>query len=297
MRGPRSGGLRARAALRDHWREYVIEAAALGCFMLAACAFATLLEHPASPLHRAIPIAWHRRVLLGLAMGATAVGIIYSPWGMRSGAHINPSTTLMFYRLGKMAPVDAAFYVVAQFLGAIVGVLVAILALGMRVMDPSVHYVVTEPGAAGVAAALLAEVVIAAILMTVVLATAGSRTLGRYTGLFVGALVMLYITVEAPISGMSMNPARSFAPALVARDWHALWIYFVAPPVGMLIAAQLHLARRGAAGVPCAKMHHWNTQRCIHCEYQAAVAGRVTSIVRDSAGTNSSDASFSPRIR
>ena len=74
---------------------------------------------------------------------------------------------------------------------------------------------------------------------------------------------MTYISVEAPLSGMSMNPARTFGSALAARLWTALWVYFTAPLVGMLLAAELYRRTRGPERVYCAKYHHRNTQRCI----------------------------------
>src|SRR5260370_20920662 len=89
-------------ALKNHWPEYLIEGACLGLFMISAFTFGTILEHPASLVHRALPNPLLRRFLMGLAMGGTAIGIIYSPWGKRSGAHINPSTTLTFFRLGTI---------------------------------------------------------------------------------------------------------------------------------------------------------------------------------------------------
>ena len=101
------------SALRRHWPEYLIEAVGLGLFMIAAGLVTTALEHPASPLHRALPDPVARRTLIGLAMGLTAVGLIYSPWGRQSGAHLNPAVTLTFFRLSKVATVDAAFYVAA----------------------------------------------------------------------------------------------------------------------------------------------------------------------------------------
>src|SRR5262245_25288441 len=106
-----------------------MEFALLGLFMISACAFTVLLEHPASPVCAALPDAFLRRALMGLAMGTTAVAIIYSPWGKRSGAHINPATTLTFLRLGKVRAVDAVGYVAAQFSGAFAGCLVAGAAL------------------------------------------------------------------------------------------------------------------------------------------------------------------------
>ena len=81
-------------ALKQHWPEYLFEALGLGLFMLSACLCTALLEHPRSALHSALPNAALRRLLLGLGMGLTATGIVYSPWGQRSGAHINPSVTL-----------------------------------------------------------------------------------------------------------------------------------------------------------------------------------------------------------
>ena len=102
-----------------HWPEYLIEAGALAAFMLSASVFAVLLEHPASWLHQSIESGVARRVLMGLAMGGTAVAIIVSRWGQRSGAHMNPAVTLAFTSLGKVAPVDAAFYILAQVVGGI----------------------------------------------------------------------------------------------------------------------------------------------------------------------------------
>src|SRR5574342_250979 len=104
-----------RSALARHWPEYLMEAAGLGIFMLSACLFDVLLEHPASPFRQAIADPLTRRMLMGVAMGLTAVVIIYSPWGMQSGAHLNPAVTLSFLRLGKVAIWDGVFYVLAQF--------------------------------------------------------------------------------------------------------------------------------------------------------------------------------------
>ncbi len=111
-----------RPALLSHWPEYVMEAAGLALFMISAGLFGTLMGDPESPVHQAVASPLLRRALMGLAMGLTAVGIIYSPWGKQSGAHVNPATTFTFWRLGKVAPQDACLYVVAQFLGGLFGV-------------------------------------------------------------------------------------------------------------------------------------------------------------------------------
>ena len=259
-------------ALKNHWPEYLSEAAGLGTFMVSACACAVLLFHPASPVVRGVEGETARRVLMGAAMGLTNVLLVYSPWGMRSGAHNNPAVTLTFYRLGKVKGADAVFYVLAQFAGGAAGVLLAALLLGRAVADPSVNYVVTVPGGLGVAAAFAAEVFISFVLMSVVLRASNHARLARWTGLLAGLLVALYISVESPVSGMSMNPARTFGSAVSAQLWTALWVYFTAPLLGMLLAAEV-FARAGARAA-CAKLHHHNRKRCIfNCEFGRAESG------------------------
>ncbi len=255
--------------LTEHWPEYLMEAAGLGIFMFSACAFVTILEYPGSPIRQTIDDPVIRRGLMGIAMGLTAIGIIYSPWGKQSGAHINPSITLAFLRLGKIEPWDAAFYMGAQFAGGLSGVLLIAILLGSTLAHPSVNYVVTIPGTDGAGIAFIAETVISFILMSVVLIATNTQNLARWTGLFAGILIATYITVEAPLSGMSMNPARTFASALPAQLWTALWVYFTAPLVGMLLAAELFLRLKGAHAVFCAKLHHQNNKRCIFkCGYK-----------------------------
>jgi len=252
-------------ALRLHWPEYLMEAAGLGFFMISACLFGALYENPASPVRQAIGSTLLRRLLMGLSMALTSIAIVYSPWGKQSGAHINPSVTLTFFRLGKIPKWDALFYALSQFLGAVLGVMLVAYFFGMAVSDPAVRYVVTLPGEAGLAVALGAEFVIAFLLMSVVLHISNHHSLNRFTGLFAGALVAIYITLEAPFSGMSMNPARTTGSALSADIYSGLWVYFVAPPLGMLCAAEIYLWWKGKLAVKCCKLHHDNPKRCIFC--------------------------------
>jgi aquaporin Z len=240
-----------------------MEAAGLGMFMVSAAVVTTLLEHPSSLVHAALPDPTMRRVIIGLAMGLTAIALIYCPWGARSGAHLNPAVTLTFLRLGKIQWIDALFYVVGQFAGGTAGLLVAAAVIGMAVRHPAVNYVATVPGQAGTVVAFIAEVSISFGLMLVVLVSSNHTILRSWTGLFAGVLVAAYIAVEAPLSGMSMNPARSFASALPAQVWSALWIYLTAPPIGMLLAAECYVRVQGAQRVLCAKLHHQKRTRCI----------------------------------
>jgi aquaporin Z len=258
-------------ALRRHWPEYMMEVAGLATFMISACLFATLLEHPGSPARQAIPAPLVRRLLMGLAMGLTAIGIIYSPWGKQSGAHINPAVTLTFLRLGKVRPWDGLFYVIAQFTGGVAGILVSAAILWPWIAEAHVNYVATVPGAGGTGLAFVAELLISFGLMSTVLIASNTDRLARFTDLFAGILVATYITVEAPLSGMSMNPARTFGSAVGARTWAFLWIYFTAPPLGMLLAAEVYRRVKGADAALCAKLHHQNDKRCIfRCGYAKA---------------------------
>jgi aquaporin Z len=251
------------AALRAHWPEYLIEAWALGTFMVSAGAVGVALGYPGSPLHQMLPDPTLRRVLAGIAMGLTAIALIYSGWGQRSGAHMNPAVTLSFLRLGKVQRWDAFFYVVAQFAGGVLGVWLVAAICNAAFTAPPVAYVATRPGPAGAGVAFVAELAISAIMMLTILVASNSRRFAPYTGLFAGLLVATYIVVEEPLSGMSMNPARSFASALPGMLWEGFWIYLIAPVLGMLLATQL---RRG--GTHCAKLQHPDDVRCIHCGHE-----------------------------
>jgi len=255
--------------VRDHWPEYLMEAAGLGVFMISACVFTVLLMHPASSLGHSISDPLSKRAVIGIAMGFTAIALIYSPWGKRSGAHLNPSVTVAFFRLGKINPWDAFFYIVSQFTGAVIGVFVAAVFLSRWISDPQVNYAVTAPGPKGSAAALISEFVISFLLMMTVLVSSNSKRLAAFTGLFAGILVAVYVTLEAPLSGMSMNPARTFGSALVAHIWKDWWIYFTGPPAGMLAAAGIYAKLAGSNNVTCAKLHHGAGNTCIFkCGYQ-----------------------------
>jgi aquaporin Z len=255
-------------SLRAHWPEYLMEAGGLGAFMVSACVFVALLEHPASPLPSLLPDPTLRRLLIGLAMGATAIAVIYSPWGRRSGAHINPAVTLTFLRLGRIARADAFYYVCAQFVGGVAGVALSRLVLGPAVAHPSVDWVVTVPSsAAGALGAAAAEGLISFVIMLTILFVGGSARGAPYTGLCAGTLIATYIALEAPISGMSMNPARTTASAVFADEWTAFWVYLTVPPVAMLLAAEAYLSTHRASRAACAKLHHARDVRCIFCGF------------------------------
>jgi aquaporin Z len=223
--------------------DYAIEAACLALFLVSAAAFTVLLEHPDSPVRMSLVDPFLRRALMGLAMGLTAAALIYSPMGMRSGAHMNPAVTLAWARVGRMRLDHAAGYVAAQFAGALIGMAASWLLFAPRIADATVAWVITRPGRAGPLAAFGAELAMTFVLLLAVLEMSAHVRWQRWTGAVAATLVALFITFEAPLSGMSINPARSFGPALFAGDFTHLWIYFAAPTLGALIAAELHYRR------------------------------------------------------
>ncbi|QLE54676.1 MIP/aquaporin family protein [Nostoc sp. TCL26-01] len=255
-------------SLRKHYAEYLMEAGELGIFMIAAAVVTAIFEHPSSLVRQTISEPVLRRFFIGLAMGLTAIGIIYSPWGKQSGAHINPVVTLTFFRLGKIEFWDAVFYVLAQFVGGLLGLLLAVRILRGAIAHPTVNYIVTIPGTNGVIGAFLAELLISFGVMLMILVVSNHPKLAPLTGICAGVLITIYITVEAPLSGMSMNPTRTLASAIPSHNWTAIWVYFTAPLLGMLSAAEVYVRLKGKRAVRCAKLHHHNNKRCIfRCGY------------------------------
>jgi aquaporin Z len=215
---------------------------------------------------------------MGAAMGATAVGIIHSPMGKRSGAHFNPAITLTYLRLGKIRAVDALGYIVGQFAGGIAGVAVCIPLLGARLAQPPVQYVITVPGKYGTAAAFAAEFFMAALLFGMVLWTTNEPGWAKYTSYLVGVLITFYILLFAPVSGFSINPARTVGSAVFAHVWTALWVYFAAPLAGMFGAAEIYIQGWGKHRVLCAKLHPAPSRLCpFVCSFPAHVPEQFTN--------------------
>lgn len=243
--------------LRANWRVYAIDGALLGIFMFFACSVVALMEHPGSPVHRAIDSSFIRRAFVGVAMGLTALCLIYSPWGKRSGAFMNPAMTIGFLRLGKLAAGDAIFYIAAQFIGAILGVQISSTALGTVLSHRSVNFAATVPGMSGLLLAWVGEFAIAFVMISAVIILNRSNRLIRSAGCVAATLVALFITFEAPLSGMSLNPARTFGSALFANEWTGWWIYLTAPILGMLAGIEVQLLLFSKP--PCGKWNHSHT--------------------------------------
>ena len=267
-------------ALRRHWPEYAIEGWALGMFMISASVATVLLYDPRSPTFGLIENEFWKRALMALAMAGTAAAIIYSPWGKRSGAHMNPAFTLSFWVMGKIKTVDAVYYALFQFVGGLSGSLLSYVLTGGLLADPKANWAVTVPGPQGVAAALFSELIIAFILMFVVAVMLNSK-FDQLIGIVAGGLIFLYVLYESPYSGFGMNPARSFSSALPADTWTAFWVYLVAPPTGMLTAVFVHSYVLGLpADFTQPKLNPNYVTRCIHSGFEppAAVQGQPADV-------------------
>jgi aquaporin Z len=214
-----------------------MEAWGLGMFMISASLMTILFQHPDCILAYHIPSGLMRRCLIGITMGATAVGIISSPWGRKSGAHINPSVTITMLMLRKISLRDAIFYIIFQTAGGIAGVCLISIVLPSYMNDSSVSYVVTIPGKAGITGAIIGEAIISFIMMFITLITSNNKKIEHLTVYIIGLLIISFVTIESPYSGFSMNPARTIASALPSHIWTAWPVYMIVPPLGMLIAA------------------------------------------------------------
>jgi aquaporin Z len=254
----------------------VSELLGTGIMMANGVAAIALCWAPGSPLPQLFPSEHLRLLLTGLLFASGATLVIYSPLGQRSGGHLNPAVTLAFWILGKISGVDAIGYGLSQTMGAVAGVLVA----GWLVGAParSIRDGLTLPGPGySLATAFAAEVGITFLLVLLILVFVDIPRIARFTGVAAGMLVALLVAVEAPVSGTSLNPARSFAPALVTATFSDLWIYLLAPPLGAAIAAGTFRSRLLAHHPPfCAKLYHSRKHRCIFsgCGYRLLDPGK-----------------------
>lgn len=192
---------------------------------------------------------------VSLSFGFVVIGMIYAI-GHISGAHINPAVTLGFWSMGRFPAADVAPYVLAQCAGA-----TAASGLLRAALGPIAGLGATVP-AVDVPTALAIEAALSFALMFVIAAVAtDERVAEGFAGIAVGVTVAFDALMGGPLTGASMNPARSLGPALVAGLWTAHWIYWLAPIGGAVAAARvyefLRVARspatevraRGALGV------------------------------------------------
>lgn len=183
-----------------------------------------------------IPSPGARRLLTGFLFGCTGCLITLSPVGKISGAHINPALSTAFWLRGKMKSYAFVGYVISQMLGAAVGCLPLLL---WNTQGSSLQYGITLPGKAGITAAFTGELITTAALIIVVFIFVGSESLKNYTAFTMPFLYGIMVWAEAPASGCSTNPARSFGPALLVNNFSNYWIYVTAPLLSAFVVVML----------------------------------------------------------
>src|SRR5216684_3701132 len=241
---------------RLHWPEYGSELLGTAFLVFIALSAVTFNLGLGSPLAVVLPNSSARRLITGLMLAGSGPLVAISPLGKLSGAHINPAVSLAFWMQGKMHHFDLGGYILGQLLGAIIGSLLVVLVWGGHAA--SVGYGTTVPGAMyPLWMVFLAELSLTFLLVSSIFLFVSSHRLMRWTPLMVWILVGVMVWLEAPISGTSLNPARSFGPALVSWSWHDHWLYWVAPPLGALLAVgAFRLLTAGGRDVLTGKLFH-----------------------------------------
>lgn len=249
---------------RLHWPEYASELLGTAFLVFIALSAVTLTFGSGSPLATVLPKSSARRLMTGLILAGSGPLVAISPLGKLSGAHLNPALSLAFWLQGKMHPHDLAGYLASQLLGAVLGAEVAVLV--WREWAARAHNGVTAPGMGyPVGSVLLIEMGLTCLLVLTIFLFLSNHRLMRWTPLMTWILVALLYWLAAPISGSSLNPARSFGPALVSWFWRDQWVYVVASPIGALLAVILFrsLSQVGIHDVLTAKLFHAPRYRCI----------------------------------
>ena len=264
------------------WAAYAAELA--GTFLMVAWGLSAVvfMMSAASPMARLVPSARLRLLATGFLFAAGGTAVVYSPLGQRSGGHINPAISVNFCILGKMRGPDMILYAAAQCAGAIAGA--GLVKLLWGAWARSVEAGVTRPAPwLSPAGAAAVELVITASLVGVILVFLSRPRLHRWTGLAAGIWVALLVFAEAPVTGASLNPARSLGPALVTGDCRDLWVYFAGPLAGAGLAAFLW-KRAGARRHPvCAKLFHTHRYPChlADCRFGASRAGAEPPVPKE----------------
>ncbi|HUF23817.1 MAG TPA: aquaporin [Vicinamibacterales bacterium] len=260
--------------MRERMLIYACELLGTAVMLFLGVTAVTVMWGEGSPVPAVDPPAL-RRLITGLLFAGGATFVVYSPLGQRSGGHINPAVTLAFWRLGKFPGRDVLPYIAAQLTGAVAGVALAALAWGDTAR--SVRLALTAPGEGWTwMGALAAEAAATFALVFLIFVCVNKPALAARTGILAGSLVAVLVTIEAPISGTSVNPARSLAPALLVPEMRDQWIYLAGPIAGALLAAVAYRRRWGGTTV-CAKLYHTAAYPCPFetCGYRIAGAGEV----------------------
>jgi aquaporin Z len=247
----------SRSLEHAHWILFTSEFVGTAALVIGGLSAVIFMFGTGSPMAALVPSEGARRAITGFLFGSTGALIALSPIGKESGAHINPAVTLGFWLMGKLHLRVAIGYVLAQLAGAVIGML-PLLAWGA--MGRSVEFGATVPGNGySTQAALLGEVGTTFALVAGLCLFIGFRNLRPFTPFLMPPLFSFMVWAEAPISGTSCNPARSFGPAIVSGRWDGWWIYWAGPVLGTLAATLV--CNFFAHRIEVAKLYQFETDR------------------------------------
>jgi aquaporin Z len=245
-----------------------MEGAELTVLMICICCAGTFAYGQKSPLARLHLSQMAKSAVMGTAVAAATYLIIHSPLGRRSGAHFNPALTTAYLFLRRIHRWDVLGYITAQFFGGILGVFLAQLFLGMALSDDPVRFAATTVGRHGELIAFAGEFFFAFALMAVVLFASNHRKLAPFSPIFVALMTVFFYLFSQSVAGYSANPARSLSSALFAMIWRGIWIFLLAPTLGMVVAALVYQRVMGEERIYCAKVFHDLTTPCpFNCRF------------------------------
>ena len=238
----------------------VSEAIGTAALLAVGLSAVILIFGAGSPVPPILPDPGARRLIAGFLFGTIGALIAISPVGKESGAHLNPVVTFSFWLMGNMRHGTVLGYAAAQLAGAALGSLPLLL---WGSLGASVEFGATVPAAAyGWPGALAGEAAATFVMVLLLLAFVRSRSARRFTPLLFPFLYAVMVYLEAPISGTSTNPARSFGPSVVSGDWLGWWVYWLGPTLGALLAAGAHrIGLFGAVELEVAKLYHFEHDR------------------------------------
>lgn len=246
-----------------NWLEYGAELLGTAFLIFVGLSAVVFNMGKGLPMEQIIPDKSIRLLITGLLFAGSGSLVAISPLGKLSGAHVNPAVSLAFWAYGKMHHRDIGGYIIGQFLGAIIGVQLLVLVWGSYA--DSVNNGMTLPGTGySLWYVFLAEVTMTFVLVLCIFIFLSSHRLMRWTPLMTWLLIATMVWLESPISGTSVNPARSIGPALVMWFWKDQWLYCIAPPLGaMLAVGAFRLIAMGEREILTGKLFHVPHYRCI----------------------------------
>lgn len=246
-----------------HWSEYGAELLGTAFNLLVGFSIITFDFGKGLPMERLVPDPGIRLLINGLIFAGSGSLFAISPLGKLSGAHLNPCLSLAFWVQGKMHKQDLIGYVVGQFLGAIIGTFLVTVVWGSYAA--SVNNGLTLPGKGyAIWYVFLAEVFMTCLLILSIFVFLSSHRLMRWTPVMTWLLVATMVWLGAPVSGTSLNTARSIGPALVSMIWQYQWLYCIAPPLGALLAVVVfRIISVGELELLTCKIFHSPHYRCI----------------------------------